>query len=233
MPRAMPASARTLAAAIGLLLLTAPAASAQYRSPQVPVSGTALASFFASHGQAINVGTDQLALQETSFAPSASMAFLGEFLGGTATLGLYNAAFAVPPLYLVFPGSASAGWFATASFRTAPTRLVVNLFDNNSAFVGTVTYLAGPPDPNDAGFYISSDGAVGLVYSQDARNPGGEARILMYAGTGVHAGQTWFAAETGAGPGGDFADVIALVTLPSAPTDVVRTSWGSLKSRFR
>jgi hypothetical protein len=230
----MPASARTLAAAIGLLLLTAPAASAQYRSPQVPVSGTALASFFASQGQAINVNTDQLELQSASVPVNTSVVMRGFFVGGPgSSFGLYNGAPASPPLYLVFPGAASSGWFASASYRTAPTRLVVNLFDNNSAFVGATTYLAGPPDPSDVGFYIPDGGSGATLYSQDARNTGGAARILMYAGTGAHAGETWFAGETGSGPGGDFADIIALVQIPLAPTDVMHASWGALKHRFR
>jgi hypothetical protein len=72
-----------------------------------------------------------------------------------------------------------------------------------------------------------------VFYTQDARNPGGTARILAYNATGSANGWTWFACETGAGPGGDYADFIALVNLSLAPVPVSRTDWGTLKRRFR
>ncbi len=116
-----------------------------------------------------------------------------------------------------------------ASFKTAPARLIVNLFDGNGSFVATTTYLGA--DRNNFAFYCSSPG--GMSYTQDARNAGGAARILAYAGTGSRAGWTWFACETGPGPGGDFADSIALVHLAAAPVPALRTNWGALKLRFR
>jgi hypothetical protein len=211
------------------LLLLAPPAAAALRSPQVPVSGSALATFFASQGQAIDPATDQQDLQQFSVAPGTSFEFHAGGSGGTASAGLYNTLVASPPLYLVWPGAASDGWFTVCSFRTAPTRLVVSLFDANSAFVGSNTYLNADP----SAFGIYGQDAAGVVYLQDARNPLGAARILTYSGTGTHQGATWFAIETGSTTGGDFADLVLLVNFALAPVDVEHASWGSLKRRFR
>jgi len=214
-----------------LLTLTAAIAHAAARVPQVPVSGTALATFFASQGQTIDVNNQQLDLQTVNL--SSTPGFESHTFGTelSNTFGGYNTALAVPPLYQIVPGSAATGWFSSTSFRTSPTRVVVNLFDASDAFQGSTTYLSGPPDPSTFGFYVQSAG--GVFYTQDVRNPGGTARILAYNGTGSRTGWTWFACETGAGPGGDYADYIALVNLSLAPVPALKTDWGTLKQRFR
>ena len=199
------------------LLVAPPPAAAALRSPQVPVAGGALATFFASQGQAINPATDQQDLQQLSVAPGTGFGFIAHGPDVTADAGVYNTLLASPPLYQVWPGAAEPGWFTVCSFRTAPIRLVVNLFDEQSAIQGSTTYL----------------GAGGTVYLQDARNPLGAARILTYSGTGAQQGATWFAIETGSTTDGDFADLILLVNLALAPVDVEHASWGTLKRRFR
>jgi hypothetical protein len=138
----------------------------------------------------------------------------------------------VSPLYQIFPGGALSNWFAMAAFRSAPTRLTVNVFDAASNPVGSATYLGA--DPTSFGFYAQDNGSA-VFYTQDARNSGGAARILAYNATGPGGGTggTWFACETGAGPGGDFADAVALVTLSLAPVPVNRSSWGRIKQMFR
>jgi len=214
---------------LACLLLSAPPAAAALRSPQISVSGSALATFFASQGQAINPATDQQDLQQLSVAPGASFDLIAHGSDGSASAGVYNTLPATPSLYQVWPGAAADGWFAAASFRTGPTRLVVNLFDAASTIQGTNTYLGA--DPNAFGIY--GQGAGGAVYLQDARNPLGAARILTYSGTGTHQGSTWFAIETGSTTGGDFADLVLLVNLALAPVDVEHGSWASLKRRFR
>lgn len=218
-----------IALALAMTTLASPA-TAQLRSPQVPVSGTALQSFLNTQGQAIDVATQQLDLQRASFAPSQSIT-LDVRVGLTIGLGLYNASLATPPLYLIWPGAATTGWFAVASFRTLPTRLVVNLFDANSNLVGTTTYLAGPPDPTNVGFYCQ--GPTDIAWSEDARNTGGQPRLLAFAATGAHAGKTWFACEATPGPGADYADAIHLLSGTFTPVDVARSTWGELKQRFR
>ena len=211
------------------LLVAPPPAAAALRSPQVPVAGGALATFFASQGQAINPATDQQDLQQLSVAPGTGFGFIAHGPDVTADAGVYNTLLASPPLYQVWPGAAEPGWFTVCSFRTAPIRLVVNLFDEQSAIQGSTTYLGADP----SAFGIYGLGAGGTVYQQDARNPLGAARILTYSGTGAQQGSTWFAIETGSTTGGDFADLILLVNLALAPVDVEHTSWGTLKRRFR
>lgn len=215
--------------AVVSLVLTAPAAHAALRSPQVPVAGTALQTFFASQGQAINVHADQLDLQQLAVPPSTSFEVRVFASGSGSSFGLYDAAVASPALDVVLPASLTPGWFATAAFRTSPSRIVVNLFDALGTFQGTNTYLGA--DPSAFGFYDA--GATGTFYTQDARNPGGSAKILAYNGTGTRAGWTWFACESSAGAGGDFADFVAVVNLSLAPVPVGHANWGTLKRRFR
>lgn len=224
---------KRLLSAITLLILTSALAHSAPRVPQIPVSGTALATFFASQGQTIDVNSQQLDLQTLSLPATASFEVHSFDLAGTSgSFGGYNTAPATPALYVIAPGAASTGWFSAAAFRTGPTRLVVNLFDSGDAFQGSSTYLTGPPDASAFAFYDQTAGGS-TFYMQDARNPGGAARILAYNGTGSRAGWTWFACETGAGPGGDFADFVALVNLSLAPVPVSHTDWGTLKQRFR
>jgi hypothetical protein len=228
--------AATIFLAMFALAAVAGTASAALRSPQVPLAGDCLQSLLNSQGESINAATQQQDIQrwQATVSNNSTFTLQVELTGNAAgnTYGIYNAGFAVPPLYLVFPGAATTGWFATASFRTAPTRLVVNLFDNNAAFVGTVTYLAGPPDRNDFGFYLQGPGTGGApVFTQDARNPGGAAFALTYAGTGINSGSWWLAWEDQIGEN-DFCD--ALFFLESInPTPVSKTTWGSLMARFK
>ena len=221
---------RLLLSSLLLVMVTA-SARAGLRSPQVPVSGSALATFFASQGQTIDVNADQLDLQSVSFAADATCR-LDTFGESTITAGNYNAAGpANPALYQTIPGAAPAEWFSVLSFRTQPARLVVTMFDGNLSPVGAPsTYLGA--DRTNLGFYFMQNPGGSVFYSQDARNPDG-AHILMYNGTGARAGSTWLVCETGPGPGGDFADSVVLLGLPLAPVPVAHTNWGTLKQRFR
>jgi len=219
------AAATTAIAAITLLAANSHAA---LRSPQVPVSGTALQAFFTSQGQAINVNTDQVDAQTFS-APLGSDLQVLRFIDPSANIGAYNAAAASPALYLIFPGAATTGWFSTASFRASPDRLVVNLFDNNGAFVSASTYLGA--DHTNFGFYAQMPG--GTAFSQDSRDPSGRPQMLAFNGTGVDAGFTWLAFESTPGPGSDFADAVALVGPATAPVLVRPGSWARVKARFR
>jgi hypothetical protein len=218
-------------ASVLITCFAAAVAHAAARVPQVPVSGTALATFFASQGQSIDVNTQQLDLQVLSAPVGTTFEVLAPGpQAGTNSFGIYNSADAAPPLYQIFPGGALVGWFAVASFRTAPARLSVNLFDATSLPMGTATYLGA--DPTSFGFYVQENGGA-VFYTQDARNSGGAARILAYNGIGTRAGWTWFACETGPGPEGDFADAITLVELSLAPVPVNRSSWGRVKQLYR
>ena len=223
----------TAVASLLALALVASSASAALRVPQITVIGGSLQGYLNSVGEAINVNTDQQDIQrwQSTVSNNSTFTIQIELTANAAgnTIGLYNAGDPAPPLYQVFPGAATAGWFAVASFRTAPVRVVVNLFDNNAAIQGTTTYLGA--DRNDFGFYLS--GQAGTLYTQDARN-GGAAQALTYAGTGVNSGNWWLCWEdvtVAAGADFDFDDAVLFLESVN-PTPVSRTSWGDLKKRF-
>ena len=219
-------------ASLLVLALATTAAHAAMRSPQIAVSGSALATFLASKGQTINVNTDQLDLQTLSLA--VGTAFEVHTFGPQASatdIGAYNAGGnkkTAPSRYTVFPAALQSGWYTTGAFRSGPSRLVVNLFDANKAVQGTTTYNGA----NASNFALFDSGPNGTYYLEDARNAGGAAKILAFAGTGTLSGWTWFASETSAGTGGDFADVVTLVNLGSTTTPVASTTWGRLKSMY-
>ena len=229
----MKRNATILIAALALAAF-AGTASAALRAPQVPVLGGGLQGYLNSVGESINVLTDQNAAQRWASTVSNNSTFTiqVELAGNAASnsIGIYNASLAAPPLYQVFPGAAAAQWFAVCSFRTLPTRVVVNLFDNNAALMGTTTYLGA--DKTDFGFYLNGPG--GVFYTQDVRNPAGAAQALTYAGTGLNAGSWWLCFEDVALANSDVDYDDAVLFLESVnPTPVNKSSWGELKSRFR
>jgi hypothetical protein len=215
------------------LSLAATVAHAAPRARQIPVSGSALATFFASQGQTINVSTDQLDLQTLSVA--VGTAFEVHTFGPEASatsVGTYNTngnKKGTPALYTMFPAATTTGWYVTGSFRSGPSRLVVNVFDANRTLQGTNTYNGA----SASNFALFDSGPNGTVYLEDARNSSGAAKVLAFAGTGSLSGWTWFASETSPGSGGDFADVVTLVNLSSSTTPVASTTWGRLKSMYR
>ena len=219
-----------LFASLSIVALLATGASAALRVPQVPVLGGGLQTYLNSVGESINVLTDQDATQtwQSTVSGNSTFTLMIELSGDAAlnAVGIYNAGLAAPPLYQVFPGAASAGWFAVASFETGPTRVVVNLFDDQANLMGVTTYLGA--DATNFGYYLQGTGPT--FYTQDARNPGGAAHALTYAGTGVNSGQWWLCWEDGTDQ--DFDDSVLFLE-SVAPTPVSATSWGALKRRFR
>jgi hypothetical protein len=222
-----------------LALATASPALAELRSPQIPVAGSSLQNYLNDPpaSQTINVLTDQehAPRWQKSASGNSAMTLMIELAtnAGGNSFGLYNASAASPPpLYQVFPGAAGANWFAVASFRTAPIRLVVNLFDQNAVIQGNISYLG--IDESNFGYYIENAGGIG--YSQDSRNPGDQARVLAFAGTGVNEGNWWLCFEdkdpNDPDEDSDFDDAILFIESIN-PTAVSRSSWGALKSRFR
>src|SRR6516225_4265135 len=176
---------------IGLIALAAFAgsASAALRSPQVVVNNGTLQGYLNGVGESINVLTDQQDIQrwQATVSNNATFTIQVEFAGnaGTNTYGLYNASLVAPPLYQMFPGAATNGWFAVASFRTAPTRVIVSLFDASAAFQGSNFYLGA--DRNDFGFYLQQNHGI-VLFSKHAREPGGIAQALTLAGPGLNSG---------------------------------------------
>ena len=226
--------ASTIVGALALIALSSPAFAA-LRSPQVVVNGGTLQAYLNGTGESINVLTDQQDAQRwsTTVSNNSSLTIMIELGADAATTaaGLYNAGAAVPPLYVVFPAAAATGWFAIASFRTAPSRVIVNLFDNTATLFSTTTHLGA--DGHDFGFYVQGPG--GLFYSQDARNAGGTAQALTYLGTGANAGNWWLAweARNSSTGGDDDYDDCVLFLESMNPTPVSATTWGAVKARYR
>jgi len=217
--------------------LAAPMARAQLpalRSPQVHVNGGSLQGYLNAVGESINVQTDQRDVQllRSGVSNNSTFTLQCEFAGAPGnTLGIYNGHSIPGTLIPMFPTVATDGWFAVASWRTAPIRVVINLFDNNAAFVGQATYLGS--DRNAIGFYLATPHAT--YFTQDPLNPAHEPRALFYKGTGVNTGSLWLTWETGDSPAdGDFDDcVIFFEGFSSGIVPVQRATWGELKSRFR
>lgn len=220
------------------LAVMAGSASAALRAPQVVLGNANLQAYLNSVGEAaINTNTQQQDIQTwtTTVSGNSTFTMMMEFAGNAAsnTIGIYNGGDASPALIPMFPGAATSQWFATASFRTGPTRVVVNLFDNNGLLQGSNTFLGA--DRNNFGVYLNGPG--GTFYTQDARNPGGLAQALTYAGTGSNTGSWWLAFEDlprNAGSDSDFDDAILFVeSVNPGITAASTTTWGMLKSRFR
>ena len=227
------------AAALVLSLAVAPVANAALRSPQVPVLGGILQSYFNSVGENIAVNTDQQNLQHFQATTSSNTTFtfqveLGGAVSPGTTIGIYNSSAVTPTLYEVFPAGSGPGWFAVVSFRSAPVRAVVNVFDESFALFGTHVYLDA--DKTAFSFYLSSPD--GVVYMEDARNPGGAAQFLAYAGTAINSGSWWLAAEktpvAGGGSDQDYFDAVLFnETSGCGCTPTVKSTWGALKAFFR
>lgn len=225
----------TMMTGLFAIALLAGTASAALRVPQITVLGGGLQGYLNSADGGINVATDQNAAQRWAATVSNNSTFTVQIeLAGNAAsnnIGIYNASAVAPALYQVFPGAASSGWFAVASFRNTPTRVIVNLFDASASLQGTTVYLGA--DRNDFGYYLSGPG--GLFYTQDSRNAGSAAQALTYGGTGLNSG-SWFLCfedlPIGGGSDQDYDDAVLFLESVN-PTPVTKSSWGTLKSRFR
>lgn len=222
----------TLVIAAAALLAFASMANAALRAPQVPFNTSSLQSYLNSKDGGINVAVDQDAAQTLRKTASGNSTFtlMLELAGDAANnaIGVYSNT-ASPTLVPVFPGAASQGWFAVASFLGSGN-VVVNLFDENAVLQSSAVYPG--VNGSDFGFYIS--GPNGTFYTQDYRNPGGNAQGLFFAGTGQNAGTYWLAFEDIAYSSSDTDYNDAVLLLESVtPTAAQRGSWGALKSRYR
>ena len=226
-----------LLAAFAVLAVDAAPARAEAR--QVTVSGTALQDYLNSVGESINVGADQVENAQrwkTTISGNSAMTLMIEMAGDANgnSLGVYNAGDVSPALFEIFPGVAVAGQFAMASFRSVTHQLIVTLFNADGTSASGPTPYGGVTTDN-FGYYIHN-AQVGTGFSQDARNAGDLARMLVFKGTNDNAGNWWMCFEDGISQNlvdnRDFGDAILFVESIN-PTPVTHTSWGSLKSRFR
>ncbi len=207
-------------------------ANAALRTPQVPFNTASLQGYLNSKDGGINVATDQDAAQTLRKTASGNSTFtlMLELAGDAAnnSIGVYSNA-VTPTLVTVFPGAATQGWFAVASFLSSGN-VVVNLFDQDAVLQSSAVYpgVSG----TDFGFFIS--GPNGTFYTQDYRNPGGNAQGLFFAGTGANAGTYWLAFEDIAYNSSDTDYNDAVLLLESVtPTAAEKGSWGALKARYR
>jgi len=224
----------TVGVATAILVTSASIAAAAFgpRVPQITVNGGTLQGYLNGVGESINVLTDQIDGQvwNSSVSGNATFTLMIELSANPANnaIGVYNTnGPPVPPLFNIFPGTASAGWFATAHFGGGS--LVVTLFNQNAVIQGQITYAGVNAD--GFGFYLT--GLGGTFYSDDARN-GGSARILTYAGTGNNFGDWWECFEdTGAAVSDDDFDDVVLLLQSVVPTPVNASTWGKLKTLYR
>ena len=226
---------RHLALAAVLSFAFVAPAHAQFRSPQVPVTGTALQNLMNAQGQAIVVGSDQrIATGFTGLfltQPSTHF-FVRTFSPRTADLVVFDWNAPQPrPLYVISPAAMANGWYTEVGFDAFPMRMVVNLFDQNDVFQGSTSY-------NGLGFNylgLAISGPGGVFYPYDEMNPDGRAHALAYWSTGLYQGGTWLCAEDRTQAGGgdfDFADAVFLLQYLNV-TPLQRATWGALKQRFR
>ena len=208
------------------LVLSATPAMALLRSPQVAVQGTALQQLLNSFSQTINVNTAQVYVY--TFAgigvtqPAADFAARIEL--GQAELQLLNANDANLPKVTVLPSLVAPGWYSYVTFPSFGS-IHVTLLDAANVPQGQTSYSM----PNFALSFAATD-AHGTFYAIDQFNTGNETHILAYQATGALLGSVWLALESDGD--GDFADAVFLLE-GAWLVPLQRTSWGTLKQRFR
>ena len=217
-----------------MILMHGPAHAA-LRVPQVAVQGSSLQTYLNGVGEQIDVHKDQQNIQVFVATLSNTIPVVLQLeLGSRDTpfeIGVYDATQSGPVLVPLFPPVSGPGWFVVAAFRLNPTRLIVNVFDQNTMLIGTHTYL----DANRGAIAFYEQGPEGTFYTQDSRNPGAAPQVLVFAGTGSNTGSWWMAFErTSLGAGSDYDFDDGVVFLESVDVDPVQhASWGQVKARFR
>ena len=229
-------SALTLVLVVAALAAcTSTAGAFALRSPQKAFSSSPLQYYFNGKTQAINTLTDQLNAQvwSTTLSGNSTLTIMVELTSNANanTIGIYNTLDPNPAaggLFMVFPGAATVGWYASAHFENG--NLLVSLFDNHGVPQGQTWYTGVSPDA--FGFYLQRPGV--LFFSEDSRN-GGNPQMLTYAGTGRNATTWWECFEDmpyNASTSYFVSAVLSLESmLPVVPTN--GTTWGRLKSLYR
>lgn len=224
-------------AALAMLAVSAIAtpALAALRFPQVPFNSAALQSRLNGFGESINVATDQqdALVWRSSVSGNTTMTIQYQVVGNPTgdSFGISRIASNAPAgLCEVFPSAGfQAGWFALASFRP-DNSLVVTLFNSSAAVVGTTTYLG--VNRTLFAYYLKNN--AGTFYSHEGYNADGKVHALVYAGTGANAGCWWMSWEDTLNPSAtaDYDDGLVFIESVN-PTPVQKTTWGTLKQRFR
>jgi len=202
------------------------------RVPQVVFADAGLQGYLNGVGESINVLTDQVDAQvwDASVSGNATFTLMIELTTPNAAnnaIGVYNTTMPVSPLFNLFPGTATAGWFATAHFAGGTLR--VTLYDNNAVIQGQIMYPG--VNANAFGFYLV--GPSGTFYSEDYRNSG-NPHALTYLGTGPNGGNWWecFEDSRDATVDADFDDVVLMLeSVVPVPTNM--STWGMVKRLYR
>lgn len=225
-----------LAGLVTAVTMAAPALAAP-RSPQIVFGNAALQARLASLGESISTLTDQQdgLVWGSTISSNSTMTIQFDLNGnpnqdevGIVKLGPGGTSIA--GICAVFPAAADSGWFAVASFRSGGN-LIVTLFDQHASIQSQTLYTG--VDRTKFGYYIKNPG--GTFYSHDGFNTDGRAHALAYAGTGENTGSWWLCWEDAAiasYAAADFDDAVVFMESLN-PTPVNKTSWGSLKQRFR
>jgi hypothetical protein len=221
-------------AALSIVMIASTAGAFALRNPQVYILPTSLQDELNNFDGGVNVYTGQVDGQvwRSSVSGNATFTLMLELAGNAPNnaFGIYNIddPNTNPALFQVFPGSATAGYFATAHFGPSGA-LRVFLYDNSATPLGFTDY--SNVNRNRFGFYL--DGPGGTFYSDDARN-GGNAQAVTYDGTGANFGDWWEAFEDLPlqSSDADYNDMILLLQSVN-PTPTHARTWGELKALYR
>ena len=226
-----------LASVVALAVLGVPAQAA-LSVPQIAFNSAALQARLNGFGESINVLTQQQDgfVWGSTISTNSTMTIQFELAGNPdgneiGIAALDGSGTIVTGLDPLFPSANLAtGSFAVASFRPGNV-LKVNVFDASAALLTTLSYTG--VDRTLFAYYIKNAG--GTFNSHMGFNADGKEHALAFAGTGENTGCWWLAWEDvtiASYAGADFDD--ALVFMESLnPTPVSRTTWGSVKARFR
>jgi hypothetical protein len=207
------------------------------RSPQVPVLTGRLQTYFDIRGTRINVLTDQRDSPLYSVVLRGCLSSADGYLSirlsrdsvSTDSIGIYDPLQPASHRVRVFPAEARTGWGALLTFSSSPEQLLVVTFDD--AFqLRSQTTTVGVSRTN---FGFWTQGANGPFYSEDARNPGSNAQILMYSVAPWASEWVCFEQQDTAGASDrDFDDSILSLEF-QCPDAVTKSTWGAVKHRFR
>jgi hypothetical protein len=213
------------------------------RVPQVPVNNASqLPTFFTTNDAGVVVDDDGGAGTQdatNSWRASVGNTIVTLMLEATGladgnSVGLYNTFDGTR--FEIFNGLADEGAYAVVTIsgtQLSITRTNADLTPGPNTLVGGI-------DPTGFGFYIQkgANEQTDFGYTDDSRNPGDVPRVLAYPGTDNNAGAWWLCFEDGRDAGqanaedDDFDDAV-LVLRTVTPSPVSKTTWSSLKARFR
>ena len=226
-----------LSSVVALAALGTPAQAA-LSVPQIAFNSAELQGRLNGFGETINVDTQQQdgLVWGSSVSANATMTIqfelaLNPHVNEVGITSLDGGGINITGYCPVFPSATLlTGSFAVASFRPGNV-LKVNVFDATAALITTLSYTG--VDRTKFSYYIKNAG--GEFNSHEGFNADGNIHALAFAGTGENAGCWWLAWEDATivtYAAADFDD--ALVFMESInPTPVQKTTWASVKARFR